>query len=73
MSQNSDFVKDLRLFAFTGTSCSLNNIFSPASSYLVLGRGGFGFGQVRQERGRTARAVQFGQVLHDRVQRLLLI
>lgn len=41
--------------------------------HLVLGRGGFGFAQVRQEHGRTAATVQFSQILHDRVQRLLLI
>lgn len=41
--------------------------------HLVLGRGGFGFAQVWQEHGRTAATVQFSQILHDRVQCLLLI
>lgn len=51
---------------FIQSKCFDSSDFPPSpASYLVLGRGGFGFAQVWQEHGRTAGAVQFGQVLHD--------
>lgn len=53
-------------YNFIRSKCFDNSYFPPSpASYLVLGRGGFGFAQVWQEHGRTAGAVQFGQVLHN--------